>query len=88
MPTGRQDISGGRGILHAPNKCPAPVNLQLKRGAAYAAAPRFNASLPHVAIMARPVLAAALALLVLSPIVRPEVRDPREHAALTDRRRR
>jgi hypothetical protein len=38
--------------------------------------------------MARPVLDAALALLVLSPIVRPEVRDAREHAALTDRRRR
>jgi len=38
--------------------------------------------------MARPVLAAALALLVLSPKARPEVRDPREYGALTDRHRR
>ena len=26
MPTGQQDISGGRGILHVPNKCTAPVD--------------------------------------------------------------
>jgi hypothetical protein len=38
--------------------------------------------LPHVAIVARPVLAAALVLLALSPLVRPEVQDPRKQAAL------
>jgi hypothetical protein len=38
--------------------------------------------MPHVAIVARPILAAALVLLALSPMVRPEVRDAREHAAL------
>jgi hypothetical protein len=38
--------------------------------------------LPHVAIVARPVLAAALVLLALSPIVRPPVQDARQHAAL------
>jgi Glycosyltransferase family 87 len=38
--------------------------------------------MPHVAIVARPVLAAALVLLALSPLVRPEVQNPREHAAL------
>ena len=38
--------------------------------------------LPHVAIVARPVLAAALVLLALSPMVRPPVRDARQHAAL------
>ncbi len=38
--------------------------------------------LPHVAIVARPVLAAALVLLALSPMVRPPVQDARQHAAL------
>src|SRR6516162_11631547 len=38
--------------------------------------------LPHEAIAARAVLAAALVLLALSPLVRPPVRDTREHAAL------
>jgi hypothetical protein len=38
--------------------------------------------LPHVAIVARPILAAALVLLALSPMVRPPVRDARQHAAL------
>ena len=38
--------------------------------------------LPNVAIVARPVLAAALVLLALSPMVRPPVQDPRQHAAL------
>ena len=38
--------------------------------------------LPHVAIAARPVLAAALVLLALSPMVRPPVQDARQHAAL------
>jgi hypothetical protein len=38
--------------------------------------------LPQVAIVARPVLAAALVLLALSPMLRPEARDPREDAAL------
>jgi hypothetical protein len=38
--------------------------------------------LPHAAIVARPVLAAALVLLALSPMVRPPVQDAREHAAL------
>jgi hypothetical protein len=39
-------------------------------------------SMPHVAIVARPVLAAALVLLALAPMARPPVRDPRQHAAL------
>jgi len=38
--------------------------------------------LPRVAIVARLVLAAALVLLALSPMVRPPARDAREHAAL------
>jgi hypothetical protein len=38
--------------------------------------------MPHEAIAARPVLAAALVLLALSPMVRPPVQDAREHAAL------
>ena len=38
--------------------------------------------MPHVAIVARPILAAALVLLALSPMVRPPVRDARQHAAL------
>ena len=38
--------------------------------------------LPHAAIAARAVLAAALVLLALSPMVRPPVRDARQHAAL------
>jgi len=38
--------------------------------------------MPHVAIVARPVLAAALVLLALSPVLRPGVRDARQHAAL------
>ena len=38
--------------------------------------------LPQVAIVARPVLAAALVLLALSPMVRPPVQNAREHAAL------
>ena len=38
--------------------------------------------LPHAALVARPALAAALLLLALSPLVRPPVTDPREHAAL------
>jgi Glycosyltransferase family 87 len=38
--------------------------------------------LPQVAIVARPVLAAALVLLALSPVLRPRVRDAREDAAL------
>ena len=38
--------------------------------------------MPHVAIVARPVLAAALVLLALSPMLRPPVQDAREHAAL------
>jgi hypothetical protein len=38
--------------------------------------------MPHVAIVARPVLAAALVLLALSPMVRPPVQDAREHATL------
>jgi hypothetical protein len=38
--------------------------------------------LPNVAIAARPVLAAALVLLALSPMSRPPVQDAREHAAL------
>jgi Glycosyltransferase family 87 len=38
--------------------------------------------LPHVAIVARPELAAALVLLALSPMLRPPVRDARQDAAL------
>ena len=38
--------------------------------------------MPHVAVVARPVLAAALVLLALAPMVRSPVRDPRQHAAL------
>ena len=38
--------------------------------------------MPHVAIVARLILAAALVLLALSPMVRPAVRDARQHAAL------
>jgi hypothetical protein len=38
--------------------------------------------MPHVAIVARPILAVALVLLALSPMLRPEVRDARQHAAL------
>ena len=38
--------------------------------------------LPHAAIAARAVLAAALVLLALSPVVRPGVQDTRQHAAL------
>jgi hypothetical protein len=38
-------------------------------------------SMPRVAIVARPVLAAALVLLALSPVLRPPMQDPRQHAA-------
>jgi hypothetical protein len=38
--------------------------------------------LPHVALVARPVLAAALVLLALSPMWRRHAREPREEAAL------
>ena len=38
--------------------------------------------LPHAAIAARAVLAAALVLLALSPVLRPPVQDVRQHAAL------
>ena len=38
-------------------------------------------SMPHVAIVARPVLAAALVLLALSPMLRPPARDARQGAA-------
>jgi len=38
--------------------------------------------LPHAAIAARAVLATALVLLALSPVVRPGVQDTREQAAL------
>ena len=38
--------------------------------------------MPHASIAARPVLAAALILLALSPMVRPPVQDARQHAAL------
>jgi hypothetical protein len=38
--------------------------------------------MPHVAIVARPILAAALVLLALSPMLRPGVKDARQHAAL------
>jgi hypothetical protein len=39
-------------------------------------------SMPHVAIVARPILAAALGLLALAPMLRPPVQDARQHAAL------
>ena len=39
-------------------------------------------SMPHVAIAARPVLAAALVLVALSPMWRPPARDARQDAAL------
>ena len=39
--------------------------------------------LPHVATVARPVLAAALVLLALSPMMRPGVQDARQDAALS-----
>jgi Glycosyltransferase family 87 len=38
--------------------------------------------LPHVAIAARPILAGALVLLALSPVLRPGAQDARQHAAL------
>jgi len=38
--------------------------------------------LPHAALVARPLLAIALVLLALSPAVRPEMADARQHAAL------
>jgi hypothetical protein len=38
--------------------------------------------MPHVAIVARPVLAAALVLLALSPLLRPRGQDARQQAAL------
>jgi hypothetical protein len=38
--------------------------------------------LPHVAIVARPVLAVALVLLALAPMLRPRAQDTREQAAL------
>jgi hypothetical protein len=38
--------------------------------------------LPHAALVARPLLAAALVLLALSPAVRPEMPDARQQAAL------
>jgi hypothetical protein len=38
--------------------------------------------LPHAALVARPILGAALVLLALSPLFRPPVQDVREHAAL------
>ena len=38
--------------------------------------------LPHAALVARPLLAAALALLALSPAVRAEIPDARQQAAL------
>jgi hypothetical protein len=38
--------------------------------------------LPHAALVARPLLAIALVLLALSPAVRPEMPDARQHAAL------
>jgi hypothetical protein len=38
--------------------------------------------MPHVATLARPPLAAALVLLAISPMLRPEVQDARQHAAL------
>ena len=38
--------------------------------------------LPHVATLARPLLGAGLLLLALSPMWRPPVQDPRQHAAL------
>jgi hypothetical protein len=39
--------------------------------------------MPHVAIVARPVLAALLVLLALSPTVRAPIQDARQHAALS-----
>lgn len=39
-------------------------------------------TLPHAALVARPMLAAALVLLALSPLLRPPVQEVREHAAL------
>ena len=39
--------------------------------------------MPQVAIVARPVLAAVLVLLALSPLVRAPVQDARQHAALS-----
>lgn len=39
-------------------------------------------SMPHVAVVARPVLAATLVMLALAPMARPPVQDPRQHAAL------
>jgi hypothetical protein len=39
-------------------------------------------SMPDVAVVARPVLAATLVLLALAPMARPPVQDPRQHAAL------
>jgi hypothetical protein len=39
-------------------------------------------SMPHAAIAARPLLAAALVLLALSPMVRPPAQGARQHAAL------
>jgi len=38
--------------------------------------------MPQVAIVARPILVAALVLLALSPILRPPAQDARQHAAL------
>lgn len=38
--------------------------------------------LPHAALVARPLFAVALVLLALSPVVRPEMPDTRQHAAL------
>ena len=39
--------------------------------------------IPRVATLARPILAAALMLLAISPMFRPAVQDARQHAALT-----
>jgi hypothetical protein len=39
-------------------------------------------SMPHLAMVARPLLAATLVLLALSPMLRPAVQDARQHAAL------
>jgi Glycosyltransferase family 87 len=38
--------------------------------------------MPHVATFARPIFAAALVLLAISPMLRPPVQDARQHAAL------
>ena len=38
--------------------------------------------IPHMATLARPILAAALMLLAISPMFRPAVQDARQHAAL------